>query len=204
VIPREERHRLATLVAGVPLVALAIPVFAPRANRSLFEEIAREPVALAILLVLLASLFLTAGASLVAGIRRKAPGGAVHAVPTAIHTLLAAGFVLLVLFAPRGAREEQPLLGASALVCAAAFYLLVRGFRRGGFERWAQLVAGTWLVGGCLALLVSAASSSRLRLSVQTTDQWLVVFALAFSLPALGWALWPRRGEEVLRRGGGA
>ena len=202
-IHREERHRLASLVAGVPLVILVVPVFAPRRYGSLFEDIARKPVALAILLAVLASLLLTAGVSLVAGIRRKAPGGAVHAVPAAIQTFLAAGFVLLVLFVARGGSDAQILLGAATLACALGVYFLVRGFRRGGFERWAQLVAGTWVAGGSLVLVVSAASS-RSRNLVQTSDMWLVAFAFSFAAPALVWALWPRRGEAVLRRGGGA
>jgi hypothetical protein len=191
VIPREERHRLACLLAGPPLVVLAGPVFVPRPYRSVLETALREPPFLAVLLALLGSILFTAGVSLVAGLRRKAPGGFAYGVPAVTSSLVAASFAGIVLYAFVHDSHVPAYAVAGAIPSALSLYPLLRGFRRSGFERWCQLVAGAWLAEGGLVLTICF--SSRSRISLQAQDAWLVAFALSFSLSALAWALFPRK-----------
>jgi hypothetical protein len=121
--PREERYRLASVAAGVPLVLLVAPIVLPvDGSRTLLGEAMREPVPLLIVLFLMAWPMLAGAFSLSLGLRRRLPGAVAHAVPAVLYTL-ASGATALLLFAAllsqRHAREEPAVpLSAFAFVLA--------------------------------------------------------------------------------------
>ena len=198
--PREERYRLAAIAAGVPVALLAVPLCAPIHGRSLIEEASHEPVPFLIVLGLVLWSFLTGGISLVYGLRRRVPGGPLFTMPAVTYALASGGIVVLLLFAlgREGARRQEPGAPLAALGCALAFYLLLRGFVRGGWERWAQLIAGVWLGQGTIATLLVFDHGS--PLGPQEGAPWVLLFAFSALARIMLWTLWPRRGEAMLRR----
>jgi hypothetical protein len=86
----------------------------------------------------------------------------------------------------------------AALACTIAFYVLLRGFVRGGWERWMQLVAGVWLAQGAFTMLLIFGDAA--PLGPQEPVPWVLLFALSVLAPIVVWALWPRRGEVRLSR----
>jgi hypothetical protein len=121
------------------------------------------------------------------------------AVPAVLYALASGGLALLLVFAFVNQSEaREPLVAAGVVACTAADYLLVRGFRRAGWERWAQLVAGMWLGHGAIALLFTFANGS--PFAEPSAAGWILLFAMGVLLPIVGWALWPRKGEVPLWR----
>jgi hypothetical protein len=199
--PREERYRLASVAAGVPLLLLVAPLVMPlQGGRSLLGAATREPIALLIVGGLVLWSLLTGGLSLAYGLRRRVPGTLAFAVPAVVYALPTGGLAFLALFAlgKVHGEAETGIAALTALSCSLAVYLLLRGFRRGGWERWAQLVAGVWLAHGTIALLMVFGDAS--LAGDQDAGAWVLLFALSALAPIVGWALWPRRGEATLLR----
>lgn len=201
--PREERYRLASVAAGIPLLLLVTPILVPLdgGHRSPLAHATREPVALLLAIGFVLWSLLVGSLCLAYGLRRQVPRTAVFAVPAVVYAVVSGGAAALfvALLAEKRHAREQPVIYAAAIACGLAFYLLARGFRRGGWERWAQLVAGVWLGQGTIELLVVFGDSS--PAGDQPAGAWVLLFALGALAPIVGWALWPRRGEEMLRRG---
>ena len=202
--PREERYRLAAIAAGVPLLLLAVPLVVPIGlRRSAFIEGARAradrlpdrdgPRALVD----------PDGRALV-DVRPPPPGPGHRALRHArrdVHPGVGRRRRAGRRRPPRGAGtvREGPVVAAVTIGCSAAVFLLLRGFRRAGWERWAQLVAGVWLGQGSLTLLAVFADES--PAGPQEAGSWILLFAVSALAPIVIWALWPRMGEAPLRRG---
>jgi hypothetical protein len=197
---REERFRLACVAAALPLALLAVPFCLPYdRDRSLIGEALREPVALVIVGPLVVWPILLGAISLLRGLARKAPGMLAYAVPAVLYTLSSAGLALLLAYAfavERGARV--PIVAAGVMAGLGGAYLLLRGFRRAGWERWAQLVAGMWFGQGMLTSLFALGDPS--DVGQPPAGGWILLFALGAFLPIWAWALWPRKGETPLWR----
>ncbi len=199
--PREERYRLASIAAGIPLVLLIAHIVLPvDGRRTLLGEAMSEPAPLLVVMFLMAWPILAGARSLSGGLRRRLPGLAAYAVPAVIYTLASGAMGLLLsaaFLASRQARRE-PAVPLSAVACALAVYLLLRGFRRDGWERWAQLVVGLWLAHGTISAVLLFGEGS-LDLAF-TPGGWVLLFDLGMLAPIAAWILWPRRGETSLRR----
>ncbi len=198
--PREERYRLAAVAAGVPVALLAAPLVAPIHGRSIMDEVSREPILSLIVLGLVLWSLSTGGISFIYGLRRRVPGAAVFAMPAVVFALAsgAIAFILLVAIARQREAREAPAAAMAAIACTLAVYLLLRGFVRGGWERWAQLVAGVWLGQGAIAMLLLFGDAP--PLGPQELVPWLLLFVMSALAPVVLWALWPRRGEARLSR----
>lgn len=199
--PREERYRLASVAAGAPLLLLAAPLLAPDAHgRWPIHDATREPSALVLAVGLLAWSLLTGTLSLTYGLRRRVPGTAAYAIPAVVYLLACGGIAFLAFAALLKVRRtsEGPAITAAAIACSAAVLVLIRGFFRGGWERWAQLVAGVWMGHGTLSVLIVLGADS--PAADQPLGPWLLLFGLGALAPIVAWALWPRRGEAPLRR----
>lgn len=198
--PREERYRLAAMAAGVPLVLLDAPlVLSADGERSLLREALREPVAIPVLLFFLAWPVWVGGVSLAYGRRRKVPARGLFVVPALLYALASALLALAftVVLANRPRAWDEPLVILGALTGWVAVYLLGRGFRRAGWERWMQLVAGAWLAHGAVEspmLFVDGPLAAD-----QAAGAWIFLFAMACLAPLITWTLWPRRSEAPLR-----
>lgn len=191
---REERFRQATIAAGAPMLLLFAPFLLPlEGGRSLYDELHRETLALAVMALGLGLPLALGAVSLWLGARRRAPGKVAFAVPAALQILVTGGasVILAVLLAQQRRAREEVLVWLCLLVGAFALYLLVRGFFRRGFERWAQLIAGVALFQAEGALLVAIGEARWLALP--ELGAWLFLFALGVLGPVIAWMLWPRR-----------
>jgi hypothetical protein len=190
---REEIHRQAAIAASAPLMLLCAPFFAPIGpEESILQAAWREPAVLAIAGLVMLWPFGLGAVSLWRGLRRRAPGKVGFGVPAVVEVLATGGLSLLIvlLMADERRIREQPLVWLGALAGVAAVYLTARGFRRDGWTRWVQLLAGAWLFYVQGALLLAGAGAP--FFSWPELGAWLFLFALSALAPLFAWALWPR------------
>lgn len=195
---REDRIRLAVVAASGPVLLLLAPVFLPfDGRRSLIEESARDG-AVAFLVALLYAAPLYVGAwGLIRGLRRSpAPGKVAYGVPAAAQIVAGVVFAVLMIaqMARRSTMRTHGGLWLMILAAAAVSALALRGFRRSGWDRWAQLVGAVWLSQATFMLAVSM--EQRDLFEEPTLAAWIVMFALAAAAPAVGWALRPLRDHQ--------
>ena len=188
---REERYRIAAAAAGLPVLLFVAPfVTSVHGEESALQDAMRHGPDVVFVGVLVAGPLFIGGVSLFKGIRRRpSPGLAAFAVPAVLYALAAASIVL-VAGAIVASNGPEPLLAAPGLLALAALLLILRGFRRKGWERWGQLVAGVWVWHLVLALLMALEATG---FSYPAFGPWLFLFALGAVAPIVGWALWPRR-----------
>jgi hypothetical protein len=188
-IDREGRYRLAIMGASVPLLGLAAPVLLPFFDdRSLLEQSHWDSAQLLVVASRLRSL---------ARARPSRAGNDRFRRARGDWPFAAAGLSLLmvkVLVEHSRAREE-PGTWVALLASATMIYVLGRGVRRSGWERWAQLVAGTWLLYVTFTSLFTA--DRRGSFDPLTSGAWLFLFALSAAAPAIAWILWPKRRSEA-------
>jgi hypothetical protein len=98
---------------------------------------------------------------------------------------------VLVLDATAAAVLDAPGVWISLGMALATAYVIARGFRRKGWERWAQIVAGLWLGYATFTLVVAA--ETRDMFDPPASGGWVLLFALSAAAPAVGWILWPKR-----------
>jgi hypothetical protein len=191
---REERARLATLAAAVPLMLCVAPLVLPfEDDRSLLHAARRD--ATAVLIVGLAfgfPLFLGAFGLWRALIKRP-PHGLAFGLAAAPHILLATALIVMVVstLSRHGSMDREPGAWAAVLAAAVVIYLLARGFRRRGFHRWAQLVAGAWLAHATFAGVLWAAD--RDLLVIPAIGGWLYLLGVTAAAPIVLWSLFARR-----------
>jgi hypothetical protein len=192
---REERYRIAAAAAGAPVLLFVAPfVTSVHGEESALQDAMRHGPDLVFVGALLAGPLFIGGMSLVKGLRRWAPPGlAAFAVPAVLYALAAAA-IMLMAGAVVASKGPEPLLAAPGLLALAALLLILRGFRRKGWERWGQLVAGVWVWHLVLALLMALEATG---FSSPALGPWLFLFALGAVAPIVGWALWPRRVEAA-------
>ncbi len=192
----EERHRLTVLAASGPLILLLAPMLLPLDDTGPILRLAdRDPGVFALFVLLFAWPLLVGVVGLVRGRTRKAPGTALFAVPAVAQMLATLGLGLMlvqVLDNKRRARESIAIWAACAL-CAFTLYVLGRGFRRTGWTRFAQVIAGTWLVFFTGTLIVG--SQARDLFDPPMSGGWVLLFALSAAAPAVGWLVSRRRGR---------
>jgi hypothetical protein len=156
----EERYRLAVLVASGPLVLLLGPVVLPLFDdRSFLASTRGEVAPLAILFGIFFWPLFVGVLGLRRTLARRAPGTAAFAVPAVVHLLAAIGGALLLLAVlgdKQRARESSGVWLSLGMALATA-YVIARGFRRKGWERWAQIVAGLWLGYAAFTLVTAQA-----------------------------------------------
>jgi peptidoglycan/LPS O-acetylase OafA/YrhL len=192
---REERCRLAALAASGPLMLLVAPaVLAFDGERSIAGTVQGDPRALGVIALFFVWPLLAGALGLRGAVLRRAPGAAAYAVPAVLHAL-AAGALLLLLGAEMFERRHtrgDPVAWAVMVTGALVIYVMARGFRREGWHRWAQLVAGLWLCHVSFAVSLWFGRSE--VYDPPAMGGWLQLFGLAAALPAIAWAAAPRRG----------
>jgi len=189
---REERCRLATLAASGPLILLLSPLVLPFAgDRSLLHDTRHDTSARLILIAVYVWPLLVGVVGLRGALARRAPPTFAFAAPAVVHAL-AAGATLLSVIASmtKAYTSGEPLAWALLGLSATALYLLLRGFRRRGFHRWAQLVAGVWIGHAAFALMMVVDGGLAAAPALGT---WLLLFAAAAAAPGVAWALVPAR-----------
>lgn len=192
-LEREERHRLAVLAASGPILLLLGPLVLPTFDdRSFFTAARGEAGPLVILACIFFWPLFVGALSLRRGLARRAPGTAAYLVPAVLHLLAASGIALLLLTAAfeRTRARESPGVGMGIVLTFAAVYVMARGFRRRGWERWAQLVAGMWLGYAVFAIMVAV--EGRGAFDPPETGGFVLLFALSMAAPAVAWILWPK------------
>jgi hypothetical protein len=195
VVAREERYRLAALATGAPMILLVAPLILPFDDgRSLLESLRRHIADMVILILIFGWPLFVGAVSLRGALARRAPGTAAYAVPAVPH-LIAAGLAVLLLFTAllkESSAAREPGVWAALIGGVLVLYLLARGFRRTGWGRWTQLIAGMWVAyASCAALFLSV--DRRGLLDPPALGTWIFLFALSAAAPGVGWALWPRR-----------
>lgn len=191
---REERYRLAAVAASVPLMLLTSPLFLPVFdNKSFLDQARREPSALAVVSFLFFWPLLVGALGLRAGIVRRAPGKVAFAVPAALYMLgaLATHVVLFGIMCGRSHARQETVASVVAICSLLVVYILGRGFRRTGWERWGQLVAGAWMLCALWSTLIAA--ERRGPFDGPELGAWMWLFALSAATPAAAWILWPKR-----------
>ncbi|MFT3772948.1 MAG: DUF2330 domain-containing protein [Minicystis sp.] len=190
---REDGYRLAALGASVPLMLLIAPVFLPYVSgRSLLGEARHDPGAAVILLGIFFWPLFVGTLGLLRGLARRAPGKAAFAVPAVLHLFAAAGlaFALCVAVSSKVKAQEEPVAWLALFLSFAALYVIIRGFRRAGWERWAQIVAGVWMLHAVGTLVIAADGHG--MFDPPELGAFLVLFALSAGTPAVAWILWPK------------
>jgi hypothetical protein len=187
---REERCRLATIAASGPLVLLLAPVFLPfDGDRSMLHHVHLDVIV--VLLLVYSWPLLVGVVGLRSALARRPPNTLTFAVPAVLHAL-AAAFALLGTISAMTSRfaRLEPIAVAFLGLPLLVLYLLIRGFRRRGFHRWAQLVAGMWLCH--LAFVLMLVFDSGLG-EAPALGMWLLLFACAAAAPAVVWSLLPQQ-----------
>lgn len=190
----EEQHRLAVLAASGPLLLFLAPLLLPLDDRGpMYTGALREPALLAILAFVFFWPFFVGAVGLRRGLTRRAPGLAAYAVPAVVQMLGMLGLALVMAQElSRPWRSHTPPGLVAALVFSVVTVLvLLRGFWRKGWARYAQVVAGVWLVFLTGVLVIS--SESRDIFDPPESGGWLLLFALSAAAPAVGWILTRRR-----------
>lgn len=191
---REDRFRLAVLAASGPLLLLALPVVLPVLDeRSLLAATRGHFEGLAILAAVFTWPLFVGALGLLRGRSRSAPGTAACAVPGVLHALggMAAVILLGALLGERSRARESLAVWAAVAAALATVYVVARGARRRGWERWAQLVASVWLFHLMGVMVIGA--DGRGAFDPPEVGGWIELFALAAAAPAVGFILWPRR-----------
>lgn len=191
---REERARLAAIAAAAPLALLFAPAVLPfEGDRSLLASAHRDSTAVLMIgLVFGAPLFVGAF-GLWRALTRRPPHGLAFGLPAALHVLGALGVIGVLGAALTKERRvlEEPAAWAALVAAALVIYLLARGFRRHGFDRWAQLVAAAWLSHAAVAGVLWLAD--RDTLMSPAVGGWLYVFGVVAAAPIVAWSLFARR-----------
>lgn len=190
----EEQHRIAVLAASGPLLLFLAPLVLPLDDRGpMYMGALHEPALMAILAFLFFWPLFVGAVGLRRALTRRAPGLAAYAVPAVVQMLGMLGLALLIAQdLNRPWRSRTPPGQVAALVLSVVTVLvLLRGFWRKGWARYAQVVAGMWLVFLTGVLLMSA--DSRDVFDPPESGAWLLLFALSAAAPAVGWILTRRR-----------
>lgn len=201
VLRAEEASRLATIAAAAPLVLIFAPFVAPLdRGRSLYDEVKREPLAIAVLGAICLWPAVLGVVGLVKGLRRRAPGKVASAVLLVLQALMSLGLSALIAYAISDRRryQEDPLLWLGVLAGLAGLVVVVRAFWRAGFRRWTSLLAATWLF--YLQWGLVATSGEGYSFERPELGAWLGLFAMAVLGPIMLWAVWTgRRGRASAR-----
>jgi hypothetical protein len=175
------------MAAGALMTLLCAPLFLAWQpdDAPLFEVAREEPGMLAIAILVLGLPLLVGVMSVRLGLSGRPPGKVVFGVFAVVQALMATGLVVLTMAAAMSQRDvrENPGTWLSALAGGAAVFTLVRGFFRAGWERWARLLAGGWLLGVQVSMVLILADRS--ILASPGPGAWIVLFALAAMTPIL-------------------
>jgi hypothetical protein len=192
--PSEEHHRLAVLAASGPLLLLLAPLLLPLDDRGpMYTSARHEPGVFAILAFFFFWPLFVGAVGLRGALTRRAPGRAAYALPAVVQMLGMLGLALLIaqeLSRPWRSRT-QPGFVAALVLSVVTLLVLLRGFWRTGWVRYAQVVAGMWLVFLTGVLLTS--TDSRDLFDPPESGGWVLLFALSAAAPAVGWILTRRR-----------
>lgn len=185
----EERHRLVSMAAAVPLWMLCAPLVLPfGGDESLIEMTDGEPALLSILAGLAFSPLFVGALGLVEGVRRASPGKWLFRIPAVWCFLvaLAMAIVLLLFLATERTGRREPFVWAGLVLILAALIRVFRSFSRAGWERFTHLLGGIWLVG--LVVAVALGFSPKPYFMSPAWGEWTFLFALAALAPLVAFA----------------